>query len=79
MFSAAERAWFNVDGANVVCSKFCCPDEHKLWPDWLRKIDTLLEDEGVIEVVARKDSKRGGRRVAGVGVLVHPRKRSCGC
>jgi hypothetical protein len=28
------------------------PDGHKLWPDWLRKIDTLLEDEGVIEVVA---------------------------
>jgi hypothetical protein len=21
------------------------PDGHKLWPDWLRKIDTLLEDE----------------------------------
>jgi hypothetical protein len=20
------------------------PDGHKLWPDWLRKIDTLLED-----------------------------------
>lgn len=19
------------------------PDEHKLWPDWLRRIDTLLE------------------------------------
>jgi Transposase domain (DUF772)/Transposase DDE domain len=28
------------------------PDGHKLWPDWLRKIDTLLEDEAVIEVVA---------------------------
>ena len=27
------------------------PDGHKLWPDWLRKIDTLLEDEAVIEVV----------------------------
>ena len=24
------------------------PDGHKLWPDWLRKIDTLLEDEAVI-------------------------------
>src|SRR2546426_6111590 len=29
------------------------PDGHKLWPDWLRKIDTLLEDEAVIEVVAQ--------------------------
>ena len=28
------------------------PDGHKLWPDWLRRIDTLLEDEAVIEVVA---------------------------
>ena len=26
------------------------PDGHKLWPDWLRKIDTLLEDEAVIEI-----------------------------
>jgi hypothetical protein len=24
------------------------PDGHKLWPDWLRKIDTLLEDEAVM-------------------------------
>ena len=23
------------------------PDGHKLWPDWLRRIDTLLEDEAV--------------------------------
>src|SRR5579863_9402127 len=29
------------------------PDEHKLWPDWLRKIDTLLEDEAIVEVVAQ--------------------------
>jgi hypothetical protein len=29
------------------------PDGHKLWPDWLRKIDTRLEDEAVIEVVAQ--------------------------
>ena len=29
------------------------PDGHKLWPDWLRRIDTLLEDEAVIEVVAQ--------------------------
>lgn len=43
------------------------PDGHKLWPDWLRKIDTLLEDEAVIEVVARglearwPQSRRRGR------------------
>src|SRR5437867_5845385 len=43
------------------------PDGHKLWPDWLRKIDTLLEDEGVIEVVAQAlearwpQSRRRGR------------------
>jgi IS5 family transposase len=29
------------------------PDGHKLWPDWLRRIDTLLEDEAVIDVVAQ--------------------------
>jgi transposase, IS5 family len=43
------------------------PDGHKLWPDWLRTIDTLLEDEGVIEVVAQglearwPQSRRRGR------------------
>ena len=43
------------------------PDGHKLWPEWLRKIDTLLEDEGVIEAVARglearwPQSRRRGR------------------
>ena len=43
------------------------PDGHKLWPDWLRKIDALLEDEAVIEVVARAlevrwpQSRRRGR------------------
>jgi transposase, IS5 family len=43
------------------------PDGHKLWPDWLRKIDTLLEDEAVIEVVANglearwPESRRRGR------------------
>ena len=43
------------------------PDGHKLWPDWLRKIDTLLEDEAVIEVVAKglearwPHSRRRGR------------------
>jgi IS5 family transposase len=43
------------------------PDGHKLWPDWLRTIDTLLEDEAVIEVVAQglearwPQSRRRGR------------------
>jgi IS5 family transposase len=43
------------------------PDGHKLWPDWLRKIDTLLEDEAVIDVVAKglearwPQSRRRGR------------------
>src|SRR6266571_9575135 len=43
------------------------PDGHKLWPDWLRRIDILLEDEGVIEVVAQglearwPQSRRRGR------------------
>src|SRR5260370_7491701 len=34
------------------------PDGHKLWPDWLRKIDTLLEDDVVIEVVAQALERR---------------------
>ncbi len=34
------------------------PDGHKLWPDWLRKIDTLLEDDAVIEVVAQALERR---------------------
>src|SRR5262245_41013286 len=29
------------------------PDGHKLWPDWLRKIDTLLEDGSGADVVAQ--------------------------
>src|SRR5215470_3616378 len=43
------------------------PDGHKLWPDWLRRIDTALEDEAVIEVVAEAlenrwpQSRRRGR------------------
>ena len=43
------------------------PDGHKLWPDWLRGIDTLLEDEAVTEVVAQglerrwPQSRRRGR------------------
>jgi len=34
------------------------PDGHKLWPDWLRRIDTALENEAVIEVVAQALEKR---------------------
>jgi IS5 family transposase len=43
------------------------PDGHKLWPDWLRRIDTLLEDEAVIDAVASAlearwpQSRRRGR------------------
>jgi transposase, IS5 family len=43
------------------------PGGHKLWPDWLRRIDTLLEDEAVIETVAQAlearwpQSRRRGR------------------
>lgn len=43
------------------------PDGHKLWPDWLRTIDTLLEDEAVIDVVTQAlearwpQSRRRGR------------------
>src|SRR5215510_7145186 len=29
-----------------------------LWPDWLRRMDTALEDEAVIEVVAQALEKR---------------------
>jgi hypothetical protein len=29
------------------------PDGHKLWPDWLRRIDTALEDDTVIDTVAQ--------------------------
>ena len=34
------------------------PDGHKLWPDWLRRIDTALEDDTVIDVVAEALEKR---------------------
>ncbi len=37
------------------------PDGHKLWPDWLRKIDTLLEDEAVIEGRRAMPRMRGQR------------------
>jgi IS5 family transposase len=44
------------------------PDGHKLWPDWLRTIDTVLEDDDVIDVVTHAlearwpQSRRRGRR-----------------
>jgi IS5 family transposase len=43
------------------------PDGHKLWPEWLRTIDTVLEDEAVIDVVVQAlearwpQSRRRGR------------------
>ncbi|MBA3642393.1 MAG: ISNCY family transposase [Acidobacteria bacterium] len=43
------------------------PDGHKLWPDWLRRMDTLLEDDAVIDVVTSAlearwpQSRRRGR------------------
>ena len=43
------------------------PDGHKLWPDWLRRIDTVLEDETVLDVVTQAlearwpQSRRRGR------------------
>jgi hypothetical protein len=52
------------------------PDGHKLWPDWLRRIDTLLEDEAVIEVVAQA---RDGRRVVAAAVRARRRRSSPGC
>ncbi len=52
------------------------PDGHKLWPDWLRRIDTLLEDEAVIETVAQAlearwpHSRRRGRPGTPVEVVL---------
>ena len=52
------------------------PDGHKLWPDWLRKIDTLLEDDAVIEVVAQAlerrwpQSRRRGRLGTSAEVVI---------
>jgi hypothetical protein len=52
------------------------PDGHKLWPDWLRKIDTLLEDDAVIEVVAQALEKR---RVVDAAVSGRPPRSSSAC
>jgi IS5 family transposase len=52
------------------------PDGHKLWPEWLRRIDTLLEDEAVIDVVAHAlearwpQSRRRGRLGTPVEVVL---------
>ena len=52
------------------------PDGHKLWPDWLRKIDILLEDDAVIDVVAQAlearwpQSRRRGRPGTPVEVVL---------
>jgi IS5 family transposase len=52
------------------------PDGHKLWPEWLRRIDTALEDEAVIEVVAQAleqrwpQSRRRGRRGTPAEVVI---------
>jgi IS5 family transposase len=52
------------------------PDGHKLWPDWLRKIDTQLEDEAVLDVVAHAlearwpQSRRRGRLGTPVEVVL---------
>src|SRR5918992_986376 len=52
------------------------PDGHKLWPDWLRKIDTLLEDEAVSETVAHAmearwpQSRRRGRLGTSAEVVI---------
>jgi hypothetical protein len=54
------------------------PDGHKLWPDWLRRIDTLLEDEAVIESVA-KGSRNAGLRVGAAVVRGHRPRSCCGC
>ncbi len=47
---------------DIPCRALGCavllPDGHKLWPEWLRRIDTLLADEAVIESVAQGREKR---------------------
>jgi hypothetical protein len=53
------------------------PDGHKLWPDWLRRIDMVLEDEAVIE--GRPALRRGGLRVGAAGAPGHRPTSCCGC
>ena len=54
------------------------PDDHKLWPDWLRKIDTQLEDEAVIDVVAQA-LEAAGRRADAADVSGRRSRLSFGC
>jgi hypothetical protein len=54
------------------------PDRHKLWPEWLRKIDTLLEDEAVVETVAQALEARCPRAANSDAPPPRP-KSSCGC
>ena len=49
--SSKEWAWFSADSGSECVFEVLLPDGHKLSPDWLRKIDTPLEDEGVFDVV----------------------------
>ena len=52
--SRKERAWDADASRTAACSLFevLLPDSDKLWPEWLERIDTLLEDEAVIDPVA---------------------------
>jgi hypothetical protein len=54
------------------------PDSDKLWPDWLKRIDTLLEDEAVIDTVA-SSSSNGGRRAARAVARARPPRWCSGC
>ena len=54
------------------------PDGHKLWPDWLRKIDTLLEDDAVMRWWPKRSSN-GGRRAGAADDWAHRPKSSSVC
>jgi hypothetical protein len=51
--SSKERGWFDDVQRERSLFEVLLPDGHKLWPDWLRRIDTVLEDETVLEVVVQ--------------------------
>ena len=53
------------------------PDADKLWPEWLKRIDTWLEDETVIDTVAPSSS--GGRRAARGGARARRPRWCFGC
>ena len=65
--SSKERVWFSADSESGVYSKSCCPMVIICDPDWLRKIDVLLEDDAVIEARWPKRSSDVGRRVGAAG------------